>query len=182
MKIILLLIVITLASLYTNAQFTKADLQATGLTCAMCSNAIYKALTAVPFVETVKPDIKNSAFHIEFKKEPAIEIDVIKKAVEDAGFSVGSLNVTGNFENLKVANDQHVNIGHDVFHFLNVSEQSLNGEKTIAVVDKDYLTARQFKKFSAASHMDCVKTGRAAECCNKAGVSPGTRIYHVTIK
>ncbi len=173
---------IVFVSLRSDAQFTKADLQATGLTCAMCSNAIYKALVALPFIEKVKPDIKNSAFHIEFKKEPTFEIDAIKRAVEDAGFSIGSFKITGNYDGLKVANDQHVSIGNDVFHFLDISEQSLSGEKTITVVDKDYLTTKQFKKFSSATDMACIKTGKAADCCMKAGVASGTRIYHATIK
>ena len=80
----------------SQAQFTKASLQATGLTCAMCSNAINKALLRVPFVESVKSDIKNSAFSIVFKTGQEVEIDALRKAVEDAGFSVGNLKMTGN--------------------------------------------------------------------------------------
>lgn len=181
MKTLLLVIAIAFVGLPSNAQFTKADLQATGLTCAMCSNAINKALLAVPFVASVKPDIKNSAFHIEFKKDQTVDIDAIKKAVEDAGFSVGSLKVTGYFEELKIANDKHVGIGKDVFHFLNVSDQSLNGEKTIIVVDRDFLTAKQFKKYSSATKMSCIKTGRAASCCLEEGIPAQARVYHVTI-
>ena len=69
-------IVMMMAMVITSsAQFTKATLQATGLTCAMCSNAINKALLQVPFVESVKSDIKNSAFNIAFKQGQAVEID-----------------------------------------------------------------------------------------------------------
>ncbi len=86
----------------SNAQFTKATLQATGLTCAMCSNAINKALQKVSFVESVKSDIKNSAFDIVFKQSTEVNIDALKDAVEDAGFSVGSLKLTGNFSEVKL--------------------------------------------------------------------------------
>ncbi|HKZ67909.1 MAG TPA: hypothetical protein VJ111_16195, partial [Chitinophagaceae bacterium] len=110
-----------------------------------------------------------------------VEIDVLHKAVEDAGFSVGSLKMTGNFKELKVENDKHVEIGNETFHFLNVSEQTLDGEKTITIVDKDFVTARQFKKFSNTTKMSCVQTGKAASCCLKEGIPVGTRIYHVTI-
>ncbi len=51
----------------------------------------------VPFVESVKSDIKNSAFNMVFKQGQKVEIDALKKAVEDAGFSVGNLKMTGNF-------------------------------------------------------------------------------------
>lgn len=181
MKTILLTIALFFAAIFSQAQFTKASLQATGLTCAMCSNAINKALMEVPFIESVKPDIKNSAFNIVFKQGKEVKIDDLRKAVEDAGFSVGSLKMTGNFNEVKIGNDKHVEIGKDVFHFLNVSDQLLTGEKTITVVDKNFLTNRQFKKFSGATKMSCLQTGKAAACCVKEGVPAEARIYHVTI-
>ena len=36
-----------------SAQVQKVNLQASGLTCAMCSKAIYKAVSAISFVDTV---------------------------------------------------------------------------------------------------------------------------------
>lgn len=181
MKRIFFIAIMGLAVVSSQAQFTKASLQATGLTCAMCSNAINKALIQVPFVESVKSDIKNSAFNIVFKPGQEVEIDALRKAVEDAGFSVGNLKMTGNFQEVKIENDKHIEIGKEVFHFLNVSEQVLNGEQTIMVVDKNFLTARQFKKFSSASKMSCVQTGKAASCCVKDGIAADARVYHVTI-
>ena len=62
-----LLLVLIAQTLLAEAQFSKANLQATGLTCAMCSNAINKALQKLPFVESVKADIKNSSFSIAFR-------------------------------------------------------------------------------------------------------------------
>jgi copper chaperone CopZ len=163
------------------AQFSKADLQATGLTCAMCSNAINKALLKVSFVESVKSDIKNSSFAIFFKKDAQVNIDALKDAVEDAGFSVGSLKLTGNFSEVKIASDEHVKIGNDNFHFLNVKSQVLNGEQSITIVDKNFVTEKKFKKYSSATKMSCMQTGKAASCCVKDGIPAGTRIYHVTI-
>ena len=181
MKKLLLILVIALTAFSSNAQFTTANLQATGLTCAMCSNAINKALQKVPFVESVKPDIKNSSFGIVFKKDAEVDIDALKDAVEDAGFSVGSLKLTGNFNEVKIAADQHVKIGNENFHFLNVKSQVLNGEQTIAVVDKNFVTEKQFKKYSSATKMSCMQTGKAASCCVKDGIPVAARVYHVTI-
>jgi copper chaperone CopZ len=179
MKKSILLCIMVILSVCLNAQFKTASLQATGLTCAMCSNAINKALQAKPFIQSVKSDIKNSAFDIVFKENAEADIDEIRKAVEDAGFGIGSLKLTGNFKEIKIANDSHVQIGDRHFHFLNVSDQLLNGEQTITIVDKDFLTAKQFKKFSALTKMKCVQSGKAASCW--PGVAAGTRIYHVTI-
>lgn len=181
MKKLLLLVMIAVLAVSANAQFTKATLQATGLTCAMCSNAINKALQAVPFIESVRSDIKNSAFHIVFKAGNEVNIDAIKDAVEDAGFSVGSLKLTGTFNDVKVEKDAHIQIGKDYFHFLNANSQTLNGEKTITLADKSFVTSKEFKKISGMSKMGCLQTGKSASCCSKEGIPAETRIYHVTI-
>jgi len=179
MKKIGWLFAIMLVTVQLNAQFTKATLQATGLTCAMCSNAINKALQAKPFVQSVRSDIKNSAFNIVFRENAAVDIDEIRKAVEDAGFGIGSLKLTGNFKEVKIGEDMHVQIGDAHFHFLNTGSRVLDGEQTITVVDKNFLTVKQFKKISHTANMECIQTGKAASCCK--GVAAGTRIYHVTI-
>lgn len=181
MKRFLLVLVAAVSSLVMNAQFSKATLQATGLTCAMCSNAINKALQKVPFVESVKSDIKNSAFSIVFKTGADIDIDALKKAVEDAGFSIGSLRLTGNFSDLVVEKDKHIKIGNENFHFLNGEGQSVNGEKEITVVDKNFVTEKQFKKISSGTKMNCVLSGKASSCCIKDGMAGGERVYHVLI-
>ena len=181
MKRIVFIALAFFAGLSVHAQFTKATLQATGLTCAMCSNAINKALLEVPFVESVKSDIKNSSFDIVLKAGAEAEIDAIRKAVEDAGFSIGNLKMTGTFKDVEVKNDQHVEIGKNVFHFIGINDQSLSGEKTLMVVDRNFLTPKQYKKFSSASKMNCVKTGKAEACCIREGIPATARVYHVTI-
>ena len=181
MKKLLMIWLIAFTCLSSPAQFTRATLQATGLTCAMCSNAINKALQKVPFVESVKPDIKNSSFGIVFKKNAEVNIDALKDAVEDAGFSVGSLKLTGNFNEVQIAADQHVRIGQEYFHFLNVKSQTLNGEQAITVVDRNFVTEKQFKKYSSATKMHCMQTGKAASCCVKDGIPEAARVYHVTM-
>ncbi len=181
MKKLLGIILIALFAVPVQAQFSKATLQATGLTCAMCSNAINKALQEVPFVETVKSDIKNSAFNIVFKTGAEVNVDALKNAVEDAGFFVGGLKLTGLFSDLHIEKDKHVLIGKEYFHFLNGGSQTLNGEKTITIADKNFVTAKEFKKIGGLSKMSCVQTGKSAECCSKDGVPAETRVYHVTI-
>jgi copper chaperone CopZ len=147
----------------------------------MCNNAINKALKALPFVGTVKSDIKNASFDIQFKDGSPLDIDAIKAAVEDAGFFVAKLQLTGTFDNVNVKGDEHVVIGDKTFHFLEVNDQVLNGEKTFTIVDKNFLTNKEFKKVSHATKMACLQTGKAADCCIKDGIAQNTRIYHVTI-
>jgi copper chaperone CopZ len=153
------------------AQVTKVSLQASGLTCSMCSNAINKAIQSLDFVEKVDANIKNSTFEILFKPNSNVDFDKIKKKVEDAGFFVANFSAIIHFDNVAVANDTHVDLGATTFHFLNVKAATLSGDKTIRLLDKGFLPAKEYKKNSSLTKMDCYKTGTAN----------GKRIFHVTI-
>jgi len=163
------------------SQFSKASLQASGLTCAMCSKAVKVALEKVSFVKEVKVNIKQQEYAIVFKENSKAEFDELKKAVEDAGFSVASLKVTGSFSDVNVEKDKHIQLDGKNFHFVSSNSQVLNGEKTFTIVDKDFLSAKEYKKYSTATKMECIKTGKAGECCVKDGIHSEERVYHVII-
>jgi copper chaperone CopZ len=147
----------------------------------MCSKAIYNALIKLNFIEEVQADIKTSVFNIRFKQGSTINMDAMKKAVEDAGFSVASLKLSRNFESLSVENDKHTTIDGQVFHFVGIQPQMLNGEQQLQLVDPSFLSEKAFKKYSNATKMACIKTGKAGDCCVKEGIALQTRVYHVTI-
>ena len=177
----LLFILLVFLGYGVNAQFTKASLQASGLTCSMCSKAVKTALEKVTFVDKVQVDIKNQQYNITFKEKNTVDFDALSKAVEDAGFSVASLKVTADVKDINVQKDEHIQIGSHYFHFLNAKGQQLNGSTTFALVDKQFVPAKDFKKWSTASKMQCVQTGRAASCCTKDNIAEQTRIYHAII-
>ena len=181
MKKIIFVLAVLVSAADAKAQFTKATLQASGLTCSMCSKAVKNALEKVPFVQKVQVDIKNQQYNLLFKPDAAVEFDALKKAVEDAGFSVANLRVTANLNNVTVQKDEHVKIGNRYFHFLNATGQQLNGTATFSIVDKTFVTDKEHKKWSAATKMKCVQTGRAEACCVNDGLDEHTRIYHVII-
>lgn len=181
MKNVIITIVFLAGGLVSSAQFTKASLLASGLTCSMCSKAVKVALEAVPFIHTVNVDIKSQVYLIEFKKDVSQDFDELKKAVEDAGFSVASLKLSGDFSGLKVEKDKHIRIGGHYFHFVKNNGQVLNGEQTVTIVDKDFLSSKEYKKYSSLSGLECVKTGKASSCCEKDGVPPSARVYHIII-
>lgn len=169
-----------LITIQVNAQVTKVILQASGLTCSMCSNAINKALKSVDYVDKVVADIKTSSFAMTFKPGAAVNFDQLKKKVEDAGFFVAKFNATMTLDQVKLEEEAHVNIGGVMFHFLNIKDRVLEGNVSVQVLDKGFVTAKEFKKNAVYTKMDCYKTGIAGSCCSKAGVQTGTRIYHVT--
>jgi copper chaperone CopZ len=176
-----LVIIALICTAGAQAQINKVNLQASGLTCSMCSNAINKSLKTLDYVEKVMANIKTSTFEISFKPGAKIDFDQLKKKVEDAGFSVANMKAIVNFDNVKVEKDQHLKYDGLTLHFLNTSGQTLNGEKAVQVVDKGYVSAKEFKKNQLYTKMDCYKTGVAGTCCSKDGMAAGSRIFHVTI-
>ena len=163
------------------SQYRNIELQAAGLTCSMCSNAINKALKPLPFVADVQTDLKKNLFTIVIKEGQQPDFDLLKKKVEDAGFSVGKMTVEVNFANQQVANDAHATIGGKTLHFLNVKDQNLNGWKRVQLVDKNFVLAAQYKKMQQYTSMACFKTGVAGSCCKMGDAKTGQRIFHVTI-
>jgi copper chaperone CopZ len=167
----IVLVFVLLFSVAAKAQVTKVIIQASGLTCSMCSNAINKAIKSLDFVDKVGANIKKSSFDISFKPGTVIDFDKLKMKVEDAGFFVAVFTATINFDNVMVQNDTYVDAGSNTFHFLNVKGQTLNGSKTIRILDKGFISAKEYKKNSNLTKMECYKTGE----------ENGKRIFHVTI-
>lgn len=177
-----LLFVILMMAAYTNSngQIKSASLTASGLTCSMCSKSIFKALEKVPSIESVDVDIDESVFKIKFKAGANVQPDDIKKAVVDAGFAVASLKMTAEFPTTQIGTDTHLKFANSTYHFMNVPAQSISGEKTFAVVDKNFVSPAEFKKLKTQTKMKCYETGKAEGCCEK-DIAAGTRVYHITL-
>ena len=78
----LFLAIALICSVNAMGQIATVNLQASGLTCSMCSNSINKALKSLDYVDDVKANIKNSTFEISFKPNAKIDFDQLKKKVE----------------------------------------------------------------------------------------------------
>lgn len=180
MKNILIITLLFLGSTFAaTAQIKSAKLTASGLTCSMCSKAIFKGLEKVSFIDKIETDIQNSTYTITFKPNATVNLDDIKKAVVDAGFSVARLDVTANFLNTPVANDTHLTFDGSTYHFVNVPQATLNGEKTFRILDENFTSKKEHRKYAKYTDMKCYETGKMESCC-KEGKS-GARVYHVTI-
>ncbi len=179
-KIIISAIILIFSIASTHAQISKATITASGLTCSMCSKAIYESLIKVPFVENVKANIKESSYNISFKKDARVNLDALQKAVENAGFSVAKMKVQAQFNNTKVKNDLMLNLDGQNIHFLDITPQTLNGDQQLTIVDKHFISDKEHKKFGEYTSMKCFKTGKLEACCSQ-DKNAGQRIYHVTI-
>ncbi len=146
MKKILISSIILLGSLIANAQITKAELTATGLTCSMCSKATYKQLTSIPEVESVKTDLNTTTFILHFKKGSAVNPIELKKKVEDAGFSVGQLVIVFNINNQKAENNTSFTQNNITYIFMDTKPGVLTGEVKAKILDKGFVVQKEYKK------------------------------------
>ena len=144
MKKILLFVAIV-ASVITEAQVSTVSLQASGLTCSMCSNAIGKSLKTLGFVLKVDADIKTYTFEISFKPGSVIDFDMLKNKVESAGFTVCAFVATIHFDNVQVNSSQPVVIQNKTFLFLHINDQVLNGDKRVKILDKGFVSPKEYK-------------------------------------
>jgi len=129
--------IILFACTKANAQISKAEIRATGLTCSMCSNAINKQLKSVPEVVNVETDLNTNTFTVTLKEGNTLSPKIFKDKVEKAGFFIGSLIVTTKSENIKQNGYVVVN---------NASNTA--PEVQIQILDKGYVTEKEFKKLS----------------------------------
>jgi copper chaperone CopZ len=156
-------------------QISAVEMQVNGLTCSMCSQATEKSLRTLNYVSNVNPDLNKNVFVVSFKKDGAVNFDQLHKKVKDAGFSVGNLAATINFNQAKVDGNGQLVIGNTVYRFANVKDKVLNGPVKVNVIDKNFISNAAFKQKSAQLKIDSYASG--------TGVVNGkkTRIYHLSI-
>lgn len=149
MKKILFVVAMLLSTAGFAQQIQSATLTASGLTCSMCSKAIYKALLKVPSIQKVDVDIEKSAYTITFKPGAPITPDALRKAVENAGFSISSLQMTAaGLPRTTVGADTRVAFQGATYRLIRATGKTLQGTQTFTVVDKAYLSAADWKRLS----------------------------------
>ncbi|TFF34057.1 heavy-metal-associated domain-containing protein [Mucilaginibacter psychrotolerans] len=143
LKIYILLFVATVS--VAKAQFTKAELQVSGLTCSLCANSTEKAIKALPFVSEIKPDLIRNVFNITFKEGVPVDFEQITKKIKGAGFFVNYFKTTYNFANTTVAENAFT-YGGNTYRIVN-ADKPLNGEVLLTVVDKGFAPNSVSKKY-----------------------------------
>jgi copper chaperone CopZ len=144
MKKLILSIQILFFAFVANAQITKVEIMATGLTCSMCSNAINKQLKTVAEVEKVDIDLNKNLFVITLKKDNKLTPKTFKDKVEKAGFFVGSMVLFVNFDAQTVEDNKQV----DNYIFIDTKAQTISGLTKVKMLDKGYVTAKEYKKLA----------------------------------
>src|SRR5579862_4890454 len=126
MKTLKIFIILLVSTISAKAQFTKAELQVSGLTCSMCSKATEKSLRTLEFIGDIKVDLNRNIFLITFKKDAPVNLEQISKKVQNAGFFVNSLKATFNFDGVKVS-DNTFSYAGDNYRLVNGGDKTLSG-------------------------------------------------------
>lgn len=174
-KIILVFLMLFAINKVSAQQISAVEMQVTGLTCSMCSQATEKSLRTLPYVSNVNPDLNKNLFMLTFKKDGAVNFDQLQKKVKDAGFSVGSLAATIHFNQAKVDENGQVAIDGNIYRFTNVKNRVLDGTIKVNVIDKGFISNAAFKQKSAQLKIDSYTSGMGTVNGKK------TRIYHLSI-
>ena len=161
MKLIYTLAISIVFPAISNAQISKAELVANGLTCSMCSNATYNQLKKLSFLDSIYTDVENTKFILYFNPSQPFDLRAIKSKVEDAGFSVGSLILFMQFDNVAIENDFHYNVGEITYHFMDSKKQILNNTSQVKVIDKGFISDKEYKKYvKMSSKYPCYQSGK----------------------
>lgn len=132
------------------AQINKAEIVATGLTCSMCSNAIYKQLQKIPNTEKVETNLNTNTFTVYLKKGNLTKPLELKENIEKAGFFVGSLIVYLPSESLKINTKSSIIQGSTEFLFLDENAKIETKQTKLKIYEKGFLTSKEFKQVSKA--------------------------------
>lgn len=124
------------------AQINKSEIIATGLTCSMCSNAIYKQLQSLSSVAEIDTDLNTNTFTVIAKNNQTLDPVQLKEAVEKAGFFVGSMMVYVDGSKLS---KQELTLNGNNLVFLDKVPADHKNHK-MQIVDAGFVTSKQFKK------------------------------------
>jgi copper chaperone CopZ len=142
----LFIIIFSLTVTAVKAQFTKAELQISGLTCALCAKSTEKALRTLPFVGEIKTDLMHNLYLITFKNDVPVNFEQISRIVQNTGFSVNKLKATFNFDNTKIA-DSYFSYGGDTYRLINTADKPLTGSVDFTIVDSGFAPKSVSKKY-----------------------------------
>ena len=145
-KFIAVTLLVMLTGLKSNAQISKVEIMATGLTCSMCSNAINKQLKSLTEVDSIGTDLNTNTFTVYFKENKELQPKVLKNAVEKAGFFVGSMVLTAKFHTPTIEDNTVLKVNDATYTFIDIKNPVAHTVAKYRVLDKGFVTQKEYKK------------------------------------
>jgi copper chaperone CopZ len=151
------------------AQFISAEISITGLTCSMCSYSVEKQLRQLDFVQDIKMELNSNTATVTFVPGKKVIIEQLSKKVSDAGFSVGALYATFNFNGIEPKDGTWFSYEGDTYHFVGDRPyHNLSGQYKLRFVDKSFMSKKEYYQWKP-------KIDAAAEIENNTG-----HFYNIT--
>jgi len=91
---LLLLMVFNLTTTPTRAQVEKVVVRVDGMSCPFCAYGLEKKMKKVEGAEKVTININDGTAELIGKRDPQLNIDALKPAVKDAGFTPRDITIT----------------------------------------------------------------------------------------
>ena len=120
----ILLCFVSIVTMSSYAQITKAEIIATGLTCSMCSNAINKQLKSMDEVANVSTDLNTNTFTVTLKQNSTLTANTLKESVEKTGFFIGSMVLTIDLGTVKIAENEKLTKQSGTYVFVNGGDKA----------------------------------------------------------
>ncbi len=141
---------------YINVGFTqisKAELQASGLTCSMCNLSIKKSLEKIKFIDSIVSSIETASYILTFKQGEIVDFNRIKNAVESAGFTIGQLSFVTQLSGVKELTKNSFTLDGVEFR-VNEDFNSTNPYVEFYITNKGFLNEKRFNKFKNTNSSD----------------------------
>ncbi|MBN8702867.1 MAG: heavy-metal-associated domain-containing protein [Bacteroidetes bacterium] len=132
-------------SLY--AQIVSVNIGINGLTCSACSYGTERSIRKLDFVKDLQMDLNSKTAQIQLVPDVVVDFHALAQKVVDAGFSVRHVKAKINFNEGKFIDDFIYNSNNLTILFVDVSKDKLSGEREIVFLDKDFTSAKEYKKW-----------------------------------
>lgn len=125
-------------------QFSSVKIGVNGITCSACTKSVQTSIRKLPFVENVEMNLENTSGNITFKRGQMVKIELIAKAVVDAGFSIRYLTADYYFSHNDFSSNQ-ISENNYSFYFIRTKP----GQKNVSLrfVGPDFQTKKEYAKF-----------------------------------
>lgn len=133
-----------------SAQVLSATIKVNGLTCSQCSRSVDMQLRKLDFVASVEMNLQETVAKVFFKKNSNVDFYKLAKAVDDGGFSVGSLMAFVDFSAISIENENCFKIKNNAFILTNPKEERSNNVVQIKFLGKEFGN----KKFKTSQKQD----------------------------
>jgi copper chaperone CopZ len=155
---IVLVMLLSLCVLHSEAQFSKVEIGVNGLTCSQCSRTVEMSLRKLDFVADVQMNLQHTEGTIALKPGKKVDMDQVAQAVINAGFSLRYLTATLQVDNTVNANGGCFAYNGDQYVLAEGHKLPAKGTAQLKFIGKKYLSKGDFKKAQSLMKDVCGNT------------------------